>query len=46
MEFFNNNDKGEGIPKYLMQTKNDLNINVDTSLIDEFSQKNNIHFCL
>ena len=43
MESFNNN-KGEDIPKYLVGTKNDLKVNIDQTLIKEFSKKNNIPF--
>ena len=43
MESFNNN-KGEDIPKYLVGTKNDLKVNIDQTLINEFSKKNNIPF--
>ena len=44
MESFNNSNKGEDIPKYLVGTKNDLKVNIDQTLINEFSKKNNIPF--
>ena len=44
MESFNNSNKGEDIPKYLVGTKNDLKVNIDQTLIKEFSKKNNIPF--
>jgi small GTP-binding protein len=44
METFNNNNKEESIPKYLVGTKNDLKKYIDQTLIDEFSKKNNIPF--
>ena len=46
MELFksNNNKKDEDILKYLIGNKNDLEINVDQSLIDEFVQENKISF--
>jgi len=42
--FKDNNNKAEEILKYLVGTKNDLEIKVNQSLIDEFSQKNNLKF--
>jgi len=46
MELFksNNNKKDEDVLKYLIGNKNDLEINVDQSLIDEFVQENKISF--
>ncbi len=44
IESFNNNNNEENIPKYLVGTKNDLKINIDKTLIDEFSKANNIPF--
>ena len=44
MESFNNSNKGDDIPKYLVGTKNDLKVNIDQTLINEFSKKNNIPF--
>ena len=41
--FKNNNSKEDYIP-YLVGTKNDLKFTFDQSLIEEFSQKNNIPF--
>ena len=42
-EFNNNNDR-EDIPKYLIGNKNDLEINVEQTLIDEFVKENKIPF--
>ena len=45
MELFrNNNNREDKIPKYLVGTKNDLEIKVEQSLIDDFAQKFNIPF--
>ena len=44
IESFNNNNNEENIPKYLVGTKIDLKINIDKTLIDEFSKANNIPF--
>jgi len=45
MELFkNNNSKYEDIPKYLVGNKNDLEINVEQNLIDEFVKENKIPF--
>ena len=44
IESFNINTDKEGIPKYLVGTKNDLEIKIEQSLIEELSQKNSIKF--
>ena len=44
IESFNNNNNEENIPKYLVGTKNDLEIKVNNNLIDDFVRKNNIPF--
>ena len=43
MKLFNDNNK-EDIPKYLIATKNDLEIKVDRSSIEEFIMENKIPF--
>jgi len=44
MELFKENNNKEDIPKYLVGTKNDLDITVEQNLIEEFLQKNKITF--
>ena len=45
MELFkSNNNKYEYIPKYLVGNKNDLEINVEQNLVDEFVKENKIPF--
>jgi len=44
MELFKDNNNREDIPKYLVGTKNDLEIKVEQSLIDEFVKENKIPF--
>jgi len=45
MELFkNNNSKYEDIPKYLVGNKNDLEINIEQNLIDEFAKENKLPF--
>ena len=44
MDKFNNNNDKEDIPKYLIGNKNDLEKNVEQTLIDEFVKENKIPF--
>ena len=44
MEDFKNNNNKEDVPKYLIGNNKDYGIYVEQSLIDEFTQKNNIPF--
>ena len=40
----NSNKNDEDVPKYLVGNKNDLEIDVEQSLIDEFARENNIPY--
>ena len=42
--FKNNNGKGKDVPKYLVGTKNDLEICVEQNLINEAAKENNLSF--
>ena len=44
MESFKNNYSKEDAPQYLVGNKNDLEINVEQSLIDEFGKENEIPY--
>ena len=44
MESFKNNYSKEDSPQYLVGNKNDLEINVEQSLIDEFGKENEIPY--
>ena len=44
MELFKDNNNREDIPKYLVGTKNDLEIKVEQSLIDEFVKEKDMQF--
>ena len=44
MELFKDNNSKEDIPKYLVGNKNDIEINVEQNLIDEFVKENNIPY--
>ena len=44
MELFKNNSSKQDIPKYLVGNKNDIEINVEQNLIDEFVKENNIPY--
>ena len=44
MELFKNNSSKLDIPKYLVGNKNDLEIKVEQSLIDEFAKENEIPY--